>query len=593
MEKIIVTFTSYPERIWTVNKVLDSIIKQTILPYKIILYLSSTEFLNFGSIPDFEQYKKYGFEIHWYEENLKSHKKWFYAFQEYSNDLIVTIDDDIIYQDTMLETLLKYHERFPECVIARNAKLITCNEEGYPAPYEKWCCWCNEYVGVPRMDLMAIGNGGILYPKNFHSNIELYHKEKFMEICGHADDIWMKIMEVYCEISVVLAEKFWTDTVLMEHQKKCLYENYNKDGGNDRQLRAVFKEYPYTYQKKKLAECIFLVDKIFYGEKEVIEGNGMEKVLEELKKKIEDCGEILVYGAGELGNRIFYLFEKPFVNIIKAFVVNQLKDNVDMIENLPVKDYRDYIHGNEKIVIALLDDNEVLKVCSNLIKEGIHSDRIIILKSFEKRAIMHKIQIPFQSGRYWQKRYAKGGNSGSGSYGRLADFKAEVINKFVKENAIKEVIEWGCGDGNQLKLAQYPIYIGYNVSQKSIELCKKIFSEDNTKSFFCCADSDFNCMIKGDLALSLDVIYHLLEDEIYEQYMRRLFSSSKKYVCIYSSNFEQKFTVHVKHRKFTDWIDKNKKGQWKLLKIIYNRYPYEENSPDDTSWSDFYFYQKI
>ena len=62
MEKIIVTFTSYPERIWTVNKVLDSIIKQTILPYKIILYLSSTEFLNFGSIPDFEQYKKYGFE---------------------------------------------------------------------------------------------------------------------------------------------------------------------------------------------------------------------------------------------------------------------------------------------------------------------------------------------------------------------------------------------------------------------------------------------------------------------------------------------------------------------------------------------------
>ena len=206
------TFTSYPERIWTVNKVLDSIIKQTILPYKIILYLSSTEFLNFGSIPDFEQYKKYGFEIHWYEENLKSHKKWFYAFQEYSNDLIVTIDDDIIYQDTMLETLLKYHERFPECVIARNAKLITCNEEGYPAPYEKWCCWCNEYVGVPRMDLMAIGNGGILYPKNFHSNIELYHKEKFMEICGHADDIWMKIMEVYCEISVVLTEKFWTDT---------------------------------------------------------------------------------------------------------------------------------------------------------------------------------------------------------------------------------------------------------------------------------------------------------------------------------------------------------------------------------------------
>ena len=163
MEKVIVSFTSYPERICTVNRVLDSIIEQTIQPDKIILYLSKTEFQNNGDIPDFDIYKKNGFEIHWYEENLKSHKKWFYAFKEYPEDLIITIDDDILYQDTMLETLLKYHERFPEYVIARNAKIITCDKEGEPAPYENWCCWCNEYIGVPRMDLMAIGNGGVLY----------------------------------------------------------------------------------------------------------------------------------------------------------------------------------------------------------------------------------------------------------------------------------------------------------------------------------------------------------------------------------------------------------------------------------------------
>ncbi len=59
------------------------------------------------------------------------------------------------------------------------------------------------------------------------------------------------------------------------------------------------------------------------------------------------------------------------------------------------------------------------------------------------------------SNKYWTQRYAEGGNSGAGSYGKFARFKAEVINKFVSEREIKSVIEFGCGDGNQLKLANY------------------------------------------------------------------------------------------------------------------------------------------
>ncbi len=50
---------------------------------------------------------------------------------------------------------------------------------------------------------------------------------------------------------------------------------------------------------------------------------------------------------------------------------------------------------------------------------------------------------------YWVKRYAKGGNSGPGSYSELAKFKASVLNAFVREHGIQSVIEFGCGDGNQ------------------------------------------------------------------------------------------------------------------------------------------------
>jgi len=54
--------------------------------------------------------------------------------------------------------------------------------------------------------------------------------------------------------------------------------------------------------------------------------------------------------------------------------------------------------------------------------------------------------------KFWNDRYISGGNSGKGSYGNLAIFKSDIINKFIIENNIKECCELGCGDGNQLNL---------------------------------------------------------------------------------------------------------------------------------------------
>ena len=99
-------------------------------------------------------------------------------------------------------------------------------------------------------------------------------------------------------------------------------------------------------------------------------------------------------------------------------------------------------------------------------------------------------------------RYVEGGNSGAGSYNRLAEFKAEILNRFVKENHIKNIIEWGCGDGNQLMLAEYPLYIGFDVSATAIKMCKEKFLLDKTKKFVWCGSEDF---INNDVA---DWQYH-------------------------------------------------------------------------------------
>lgn len=190
---------------------------------------------------------------------------------------------------------------------------------------------------------------------------------------------------------------------------------------------------------------------------------------------------------------------------------------------------------------------------------------------------------------YWEKRYSDGANSGAGSYGLLAEFKADVLNAFVTENHVQTVIEFGCGDGNQLRLATYNSYIGFDVSQTAIDQCKALFRSDPRKAFRLVSEYKGE---KSDLSISLDVIYHLIEDAVFEKYMRMLFNASNSYVIIYSSNTEQTdvdTSAHVRHRKFTSWVDSHL-SDWKLADHLPNRYPYDPQSLDG-SFADFYFYK--
>lgn len=192
---------------------------------------------------------------------------------------------------------------------------------------------------------------------------------------------------------------------------------------------------------------------------------------------------------------------------------------------------------------------------------------------------------PFRSGSYWEDRYATGGDSGLGSYDELARYKAQIINDFVREKQVDSVVDFGSGDGNQLSLLELPHYVGLDVSETAITKLKKRFADDTSKDFFLYAggvpSSDSRC--HAALGLSLDVIFHLVEDHVFEQYIRDLFSAAQQYVIIYSSNkVGGKTAQHVRHRRFTDFVQASF-PDWKLDKVI-------ENPNKPKSHSDFYFY---
>jgi hypothetical protein len=190
---------------------------------------------------------------------------------------------------------------------------------------------------------------------------------------------------------------------------------------------------------------------------------------------------------------------------------------------------------------------------------------------------------------YWEKRYASGGDSGAGSTGLFAEFKAEVLNRFVAMHQVQTVIEFGCGDGNQLRLAQYPAYLGFDVSKTAVSRCRRLFKSDSHKSFRMMSEYDGET---ADLALSLDVIYHLVEDDVFERYMWTLFKASTRYVIIYASDTDDNRGfegTHIKHRTFTKWIQENLR-EWTLVERLPNRYPSRGDSRRG-SFAEFAFYE--
>jgi hypothetical protein len=195
----------------------------------------------------------------------------------------------------------------------------------------------------------------------------------------------------------------------------------------------------------------------------------------------------------------------------------------------------------------------------------------------------------FESGTYWENRYLAGKTSGKGSYGLQGDYKAEAINRFVSEHNVQSVVEHGCGDGHQASLFEMTSYLGIDVARTAVDLARR---RNRGRPGFRFEHID-ECAIQDasfELALSLDVIYHLVEDDIYHNYMDKLFRSSSKYVIIYATNYNSYSAGrHIRHRRFTRWVEVHA-PQWRLTEVLKNPYSIRNVPKEHQAKAQFHFY---
>ena len=193
VEAPVLSLTSYPARIPYVWVTISSLLRQTVRPKCIVLWLSREQFP--GERCDLPQsllsLEKDGFIIRFVDGDIRSHKKYYYAFKEYPDCNVIVVDDDVIYPSDTVEQLMLLHKRHPGTVCCLIGHEITHDENKNALPYLSWKA--NPYGEIKGQSICPIGLGGVLYPTHCYAE-EIFEKHVFTDICKFADDLWLKLM---------------------------------------------------------------------------------------------------------------------------------------------------------------------------------------------------------------------------------------------------------------------------------------------------------------------------------------------------------------------------------------------------------------
>ncbi|TGE31895.1 glycosyltransferase [Desulfosporosinus sp. Sb-LF] len=227
---IVVSITSYPARFDKIYSSLNSAFRQSVRPEKIVLYLD--EDVDKVALPKkVLKLQKKGLVILNRPENIKPHKKYYYALQEYRDKLVVTFDDDMIYRTDTIELLMAKHKQYPNCVVSRRVHRIITDAQGKVAKYSDWEFECNTIV-EPSHNVCALGIGGVLYPAQIFPE-ETFDLSLIKKLSLTNDDIWLKGIEVISNIPVVKTDSTKQYPWPVEDTQENALMNLNYFGENN------------------------------------------------------------------------------------------------------------------------------------------------------------------------------------------------------------------------------------------------------------------------------------------------------------------------------------------------------------------------
>ena len=247
-QKIIISLTSYPKRINDLWITVETLLRQTMKPDEIVLWLAEDQFEGEIVLPSrLLAQKKRGLTIRWCD-NLMSHKKYFYTMQEYPEDLIILVDDDSFYPYDLVELLYKTYKENPNDIVCMTPAIIYPTLESMP---DGWSRPKADERILHSWRAQPFSGQGTLFPPGVMPK-ETFNKEIVMKICPYADDIWLKFMSLIPDIRVTCVYKCRSFPIsIYGTAENSLWHINGAEKKNDEQWKAVLNEYENEYIKMK------------------------------------------------------------------------------------------------------------------------------------------------------------------------------------------------------------------------------------------------------------------------------------------------------------------------------------------------------
>jgi hypothetical protein len=238
-KEVIVSFTSFPGRIQDVWIVVECLFRQTYKADKIILWLSESQFEGIELPKVLLEQQNRGLEIRFVENDLKSHKKYLYVINEFPNDYVITVDDDLYFDNKLIENLIKLKIKYPDALPTNRAHFIQFNKKDDIELYAKW--HHNYDLVKPSLLLVPTGGFGTLYESRQLNNSFDNH-DLIKKLAPHADDLWLKVQSILKDTPIITNSKYNKDPITVKSsQLEKLVSTNVLNGGNDEQLKSILE----------------------------------------------------------------------------------------------------------------------------------------------------------------------------------------------------------------------------------------------------------------------------------------------------------------------------------------------------------------
>ena len=183
---LIVAMTSYPGRAQNAWIAVETLLRQTVVPEKLILVLNEQEFPNRVIPRRLSRRRRRGLHILWVEENGRSFDKLLPVRAEFPNRTIVTVDDDKYFPRELLASLFEGSQSHPGAIIGARGWKIQQSPSGEIHYGENWV---RAHPGDLGHALLTPGGNGCLYPPfSLDDSVDSYADAQ--KVCPSADDIW-------------------------------------------------------------------------------------------------------------------------------------------------------------------------------------------------------------------------------------------------------------------------------------------------------------------------------------------------------------------------------------------------------------------